>query len=387
MLGRLVAARPSPTPARREAEALHEARPATRSKPWDWAFYAEKVRQAELRPRQPALRPYFELERVLRERRLLRRRRSSTASPSPSAPTCPRYHPDVRVFEVFDDDGSPLGPVPRSTSTPGDTKRGGAWMNTLVDQSRLLGHAPGRGQQPQRPQAAAGEPTLLTLDEVDHAVPRVRPRAARPVLRRRATRTSPGTARAARLRRVPVAGQRDVDALAGGPRELRQALRDRRADAGRSSSTGCWRRGDVQPGLRHAASTSRPRCSTRPGTRSTRERGRRVDGRRGVRGGGARATPACDSRPCPPRYRSTYFAHIFARRLQRRLLLLHLERGARRRHRRVVQRERRADAARTATLPPRLLSRRRLEGPAEAYRDFRGRDAEIEPLLERRGLL
>ena len=75
------------------------------------------------------------------------------------------------------------------------------------------------------------------------------------------------------------------------------------------------------------------------------------------------------------------------RRLRRRLLLVHLERGAGRRHRRVVQGERRAHARATATgSATLLLGVGGSKDPLEAYRDFRGRDAEIEPLLKRRGL-
>ena len=78
------------------------------------------------------------------------------------------YHPDVRVFEVFDADGSPLGlfvldPYARPT------KRGGAWMNNLVDQSHLFGEKPVVMNNLNITKPAPGEPTLLTFDEVNTA--------------------------------------------------------------------------------------------------------------------------------------------------------------------------------------------------------------------------
>ena len=95
----------------------------------------------------------------------------------------PVYQPDVRVFEVFDEDGSPLA-LFLGDYYARPTKHGGAWMNAYVAQSGLLGTKPVVANHLNIPKPPAGEPTLLTFDEVEDRVPRVRPRAARHVLAR-----------------------------------------------------------------------------------------------------------------------------------------------------------------------------------------------------------
>ena len=75
------------------------------------------------------------------------------------------YHPDARVFEVFDRDGGPLGLYVGDFFTRA-SKRGGAWANALVPQARLFGTAPVAVNNLNINRAPDGEPTLLTLDEV-----------------------------------------------------------------------------------------------------------------------------------------------------------------------------------------------------------------------------
>jgi hypothetical protein len=87
----------------------------------------------------------------------------------------------------------------------------------------------GGGQPPQHPQAVRGQAHADDLGRGHHHLPRVRPRAARLLLRRALPVLH--DERAARFRRIPVAGQRDVGRLAGGAGQLRQALPDRRGDA------------------------------------------------------------------------------------------------------------------------------------------------------------
>ncbi|MCP2251433.1 peptidyl-dipeptidase Dcp [Prauserella aidingensis] len=132
--------------------------------PWDWAYYAERVRKRRFDIDDAALRPYFELERVLVDGvfhaagklyGLTFAERSDLAG----------YHPDVRVWEVFDADGGPLGLYLGDFFTR-DAKRGGAWMNNLVEQSRLLGQRPVVVNNLNITKPADGEPALLTYDEV-----------------------------------------------------------------------------------------------------------------------------------------------------------------------------------------------------------------------------
>jgi peptidyl-dipeptidase Dcp len=130
---------------------------------WDRAFYAERVRRARFDLDTDALRPYFELERVLHDGvfhaagRLYGLRFAERND-------LPRYHPDVRVFDVFDEDGQ-LGLFVADLYAR-DSKRGGAWMNSFVTQSHLLGTKPVVLNTLNIAKPADGEPTLLTIDNV-----------------------------------------------------------------------------------------------------------------------------------------------------------------------------------------------------------------------------
>ncbi|MEV5412645.1 M3 family metallopeptidase [Thermopolyspora sp. NPDC052614] len=162
MLGKLTA--PAVANAHREAAALDE-QAGFEVKAWDWAFYAEKVRKARYDIDAAAMRPYFELERVLRDgvfhaaSRLYGLRFTER-------PDLPGYHPDVRVFEVHDADGSELG-LFLADHYARASKRGGAWMNSLVKQSHLLGTRPVVVNNLNIVKPPPGEPTLLTFDEVN----------------------------------------------------------------------------------------------------------------------------------------------------------------------------------------------------------------------------
>lgn len=130
----------------------------------DWAYFTEKVRAAEYEIDAAALRPWFEAERVLRDG-VFRAATELYGVTFTERPDLPGYHPDVRVFEVFNADGSPLGLYLLDLYTR-DTKRGGAWMNSIVSQSRLRATAPVVVNNLNVVKPALGTPTLLTLDEV-----------------------------------------------------------------------------------------------------------------------------------------------------------------------------------------------------------------------------
>ncbi|NMI01306.1 M3 family metallopeptidase [Pseudonocardia acidicola] len=147
-----------------EAEAAELERTAGHEiAPWDWAFYAERVRRERFDLDAAALRPYLELERVLHDGvfhaagllyglRFVERH------------DLPMYHPDVRVWEVFD--GHEALGLFGGDFYARESKRGGAWMNALVSQSRLLGTRPVVMNTLNIARPAEGEPTLLTFDEV-----------------------------------------------------------------------------------------------------------------------------------------------------------------------------------------------------------------------------
>ncbi len=130
----------------------------------DWAFYTEKVRQAEYELDRTALRPWFEAERVLRDG-VFRAATELYGITFTERAELTGYHPEVRVFEVHEADGSALGLYLLDLYTR-DTKRGGAWMNSIVSQSRLRGTRPVVVNNLNVPKPAPGQPTLLTLDEV-----------------------------------------------------------------------------------------------------------------------------------------------------------------------------------------------------------------------------
>ncbi|HEU4556831.1 MAG TPA: M3 family metallopeptidase [Longimicrobium sp.] len=135
--------------------------------PWDWEYYAEQVRKAEYDLDESQVRPYFELNRVLNDGiffaanklyGLTFRRRTDI----------PVYHPDVQVFEVFEENGTPLA-LMYFDFFKRDNKRGGAWMNTFVDQSGLFGTRPVAYNVSNFAPPAPGQPALLTFDEVSTA--------------------------------------------------------------------------------------------------------------------------------------------------------------------------------------------------------------------------
>ncbi len=166
ILGRLAPA--AVANARAEAADLEAALqrdvPGATLQPWDWAYYAEQVRKERRSLDDSSLRPYLELDRVLRDG-VFRAAGELYGLTFTERPDLVGYHPDVRVFEVTDADGSGLGLFLGDFWTR-DSKRGGAWMNNLVDQSTLLGEQPVVVNNLNIPKPPAGQPTLLTWDEV-----------------------------------------------------------------------------------------------------------------------------------------------------------------------------------------------------------------------------
>jgi peptidyl-dipeptidase Dcp len=132
---------------------------------WDWAYYTEKVRQATYDVDTSAMRPYFEAERVLRDGVFFAAHQVYGVTFS-ERPDLVAYHRDARVFEVHDEDGSPVGLYVLDLYTR-DSKRGGAWMNPLISQNSLLDQPVVVVNNLNVPKPAAGETTLLTYDEVN----------------------------------------------------------------------------------------------------------------------------------------------------------------------------------------------------------------------------
>ncbi|MCC2317165.1 M3 family metallopeptidase [Cellulomonas chengniuliangii] len=144
--------------------ALERDVPGATLEAWDWAYYAEQVRKERRSLDDSLLRPYLELERVLHDG-VFRAATALYGIRFTERTDLVGYHPDVRVFEVHEEDGTPLGLFLGDFWTR-ESKRGGAWMNNLVDQSSLLGEKPVVVNNLNIPKPPAGEPTLLTWDEV-----------------------------------------------------------------------------------------------------------------------------------------------------------------------------------------------------------------------------
>lgn len=161
MLGRL--APPAVANAAAEAEELAAANGGS-VEPWDWSFLAEKVRQERFSLDDSVLRPYLELERVLRDGVFHAANRLFGITLT-ERPELAAYADGVRVWEVTEEDGSPLGLFVGDYYAR-EGKRGGAWMHNLVDQSHLLGQRPVVVNNLNITRPAPGEPTLLTWDEV-----------------------------------------------------------------------------------------------------------------------------------------------------------------------------------------------------------------------------
>ncbi len=133
-------------------------------KSWDWSFWTEKVRQQKYDVDTAALRPWFEAERVLQDGIFFAANQLYGITFTERKDLI-GYHPDVRVFEVRNEDGSELGLYLLDLYTR-DSKRGGAWMNELFAQADLLGHETSIVVNNLNvPKPAAGSPTLLTFDE------------------------------------------------------------------------------------------------------------------------------------------------------------------------------------------------------------------------------
>jgi peptidyl-dipeptidase Dcp len=132
--------------------------------PWDWSFYAEQVRKAHYAFDQAQVAPYFEVERVMHDG-LFYAAHELYGLSFKERKDLPVYQPDVRVFEVSDADGKPLA-LFLADYFARDNKQGGAWMNSYVAQSKLLGQHPVVANHLNIPKPQAGQPVLLSFDEV-----------------------------------------------------------------------------------------------------------------------------------------------------------------------------------------------------------------------------
>ncbi|MHB1057930.1 MAG: M3 family metallopeptidase [Rhodanobacter sp.] len=170
MLARL--APPAVANAKREGAALQamidkeqaaKGEPTFALEPWDWAYYTEKVRAEKYDFDESQLKPYLEMKNVL-ENGVFYAAGQLYGLSFKQRTDLPVYNPDVLVYDVFDADGRQLA-IFLADMYARPSKRGGAWMNSYVQQSGLTGNLPIVANHLNITKPASG-PTLLTWDEV-----------------------------------------------------------------------------------------------------------------------------------------------------------------------------------------------------------------------------
>jgi peptidyl-dipeptidase Dcp len=345
---------------------------------WDWAYLTGKVRAEKYDVDLAAMRPYFEAERVLHDGVFFAANRLYGLTFT-ERPDLVAYHPEARVFEVRNEDGSELGLYLLDLYTR-DSKRGGAWMNPLVAQSALLDTPTVVVNNLNVPKPGAGEPTLLTYDETNtlfhefgHALHGLFARVTYPKFAGtnvfRDFVEFPSQVNEMWMLWPEVLENYAVHYTTGErmPQELVDKLQ-----ASESFNQGfatseylaavlldqAWHRITADDTVADVAAFEAD----------------------------ALTTAGLDNPAVPPRYSSTYFAHTFSggydagyysyiwsEVLDADTVEWFRENGG-------------LTRANGDRFRSRLLGVGGSKDPLEAYRDFRGRDAEIEPLLKRRGL-
>jgi peptidyl-dipeptidase Dcp len=345
---------------------------------WDWSLYSEKVRKAKYDVDTSEMRPYFEAERVL-EDGVFYAAKQLYGITLTERPDLVAYHPDVRVFEVFNEDGSPIGLFLYDLYTR-DSKRGGAWMNSLSSQNTLLGQPTIVVNNHNVPKPSAGSPTLLTYDEVTtlfhefgHALHGLFAHVTYP-------------------RFAGTSVFRDFVEFPSQVNEMWMLWPEVLANYAVHHETG-------EPMPREFVDKLQASSSFNEGFATSEYLGAAMldqawhritadDTVTSVEAFEAEALASfgLDNPAVPPRYSSTYFAHTFAggydagyysyiwsEVLDADTVDWFKENGGMTR-------------ANGDRFRARLLGVGGSRDPLEAFRDFRGRDAEIEPLLKRRGL-
>jgi peptidyl-dipeptidase Dcp len=132
--------------------------------PWDWNFYAEQVRKARYNLDDAQVKPYFEIDNVL-QNGVFYAANQLYGLTFKERHDLPVYHPDVRVFEVFDANGKHLA-IFYCDYFKRDNKNGGAWMSNFVEQSHLLGNLPVVYNVANLPKPAEGESALISFTDV-----------------------------------------------------------------------------------------------------------------------------------------------------------------------------------------------------------------------------
>jgi peptidyl-dipeptidase Dcp len=132
--------------------------------PWDWNYFARQIRKARFDLDESDVKPYFELDHVLKDG-VFYAAHLLYGVTFKERHDLPVYQKDVRVFEIFDKGGKPLG-LFYADYFKRDNKGGGAWMSNIVDQSKLLNQLPVIYNVANFAKPSDGKPALLTWDDV-----------------------------------------------------------------------------------------------------------------------------------------------------------------------------------------------------------------------------
>ena len=345
---------------------------------YDWNYYSDKVRAAKYAFDANQLKPYFELDRVLNDGAFFAANKLWGIT-FKQRKDLPVYDADVRVYDVFEENGEHLAifvldPYARPN------KRGGAWMGALVSQSTLLGNKPVITNNLNLAKPAPGEPTLLTWDEV------------RTTFHEFGHGTHGWFSKVKYPRFSGTSVPRDYVELPSQVYEMWMAWPEVLANYAKHYQTG-------EPMPKELLDKLRASQKFNEGYRTTEYLAAAVIDQRWHQLG-SKAIPSdvksfeeqalkdagLDFAPVPPRYSSTYFSHAFsggysagyysylwAERLDADAGEWFKENGG-------LQRKN-GDRFRKM-----VLSKGGTMDAVQMYRDFRGRDPVIEPLLERRGL-
>ena len=346
--------------------------------PWDWDFYAEQVRKARYDLNNAALAPYFELDRVLKDGVFFTAHELYGLTFT-ERHDIPVYQPDVRVFEVFDRDGTSMA-LFYCDYFARDNKNGGAWMDVFVQQSKLLGTKPVVYNVANFVKPAAGQPAGLGFDDVStvfhefgHALHGIFANSKYPTLS--------GANVARDFVELPSqinehwALEPKVLSHYAIHRETGQPMPQDLADRIRKAAT--FNQGYSLTEVLGAAELDMHWHSLAPGLPAE-----DVDAFESA----ALTKAGVDFAPVPPRYRSSYFLHIWANgydagyyaylwaeMLDNDAFEWFKEHGG----------LTRANGDRFRDM---ILSRGNVGDYAKLYREFRGKDPSIEPMLKRRGL-
>ncbi|MEG3175927.1 M3 family metallopeptidase [Sphingomonas sp. RB3P16] len=132
--------------------------------PWDWDLYAEKVRKAKYDLDEEQTKPYLELWNVL-ENGVFFAAHEMYGISFKRRQDIPTFHPDIRVYEAFEENGAPLG-LFYFDYWKRDNKSGGAWMNSYVRQAKIFGTKPVISNTANFTKPAPGQPALITFEDV-----------------------------------------------------------------------------------------------------------------------------------------------------------------------------------------------------------------------------